>query len=67
MVTYPDPRKGPVDRTPPTGRLTVTPGQSTAGLGICFRLQGSWRVYAELRWRRSASREADTWRTRSRD
>jgi len=24
MVTQPDPRKGPVDRTPPTGRLTVT-------------------------------------------
>ncbi len=24
MVTHPDPRKGPVDRTPPTGRLTVT-------------------------------------------
>ena len=29
MVTQPDPRKGPVDRTPPTGRLTVVepPGQ----------------------------------------
>ena len=26
MVTHPDPRKGPVDRTPPIGRLTVTPG-----------------------------------------
>ena len=24
MVTHRDPRKGPVDRTPPTGRLTVT-------------------------------------------
>ena len=24
MVTHPDSRKGPVDRTPPTGRLTVT-------------------------------------------
>ena len=28
MTTHPDPRKGPVDRTPPTGRLTVTyPGR----------------------------------------
>ena len=25
MTIHPDPRKGPVDRTPPTGRLTVTP------------------------------------------
>lgn len=25
MAIHPDPRKGPVDRTPPTGRLTVTP------------------------------------------
>ena len=24
MVTHPDSRKGPVDRTPPIGRLTVT-------------------------------------------
>jgi len=24
MATQPDTRKGPVDRTPPTGRLTVT-------------------------------------------
>ncbi|MCU1486617.1 MAG: hypothetical protein JWN67_3363 [Actinomycetia bacterium] len=24
MVTQPDPRKGPVDRIPPIGRLTVT-------------------------------------------
>jgi len=24
MATHPDPRKGPVDKTPPTGRLTVT-------------------------------------------
>ena len=23
MATHPDTRKGPVDRTPPTGRLTV--------------------------------------------
>ena len=28
MAIHPDPRKGPVDRTPPTGRLTVTPGGS---------------------------------------
>src|SRR6202035_6067006 len=26
MTTHPDTRKGPVDRTPPTGRLTVTIG-----------------------------------------
>ena len=26
MVTHPDSRKGPVDRTPPIGRLIVTPG-----------------------------------------
>ena len=25
MATQPESRKGPVDRTPPTGRLTVTP------------------------------------------
>ena len=31
MVTHPDPRKGPVDRTPPTGRLTVTHRANLAG------------------------------------
>jgi hypothetical protein len=29
MVTHPEPRKGPVDRIPPTGRLTVTPASAT--------------------------------------
>ena len=38
------PRKGPVDRTPPTGRLTVTHTEGRGGLCSRFRLQGSWQV-----------------------
>ena len=34
MVTHPDPRKGPVDRTPPIGRLTVT--HSPAGCTCAY-------------------------------
>ncbi len=49
MVTQPESRKGPVDRTPPTGRLTVTHTDRRWGLCFCFRLQASWRVSAELR------------------
>ena len=44
MVTHPDPRKGPVDRTPPIGRLTVTHTEGRWGLCSRFRLQGSWQV-----------------------
>jgi len=48
MVTHPDSRKGPVDRTPPIGRLTVTHlGGARARVGLLFRLQGSWRVSVE--------------------
>ncbi len=47
MVTHPDPRKGPVDRTPPIGRLTVTHTEGRWGLCFCFRLQVSWQVSAE--------------------
>ena len=35
MVTHPDPRKGPVDRTPPIGRLTVTHPPGTGELAVC--------------------------------
>jgi len=35
MVTHPDSRKGPVDRTPPTGQLTVTHADKRWG-AHCF-------------------------------
>lgn len=37
MVTHPDARKGPVDRTPPTGRLTVTTGRDSRGTQLDLR------------------------------
>ena len=47
MVTHPDPRKGPVDRTPPIGRLTVTHTERRWGLCSCSHLRGNRRVSAE--------------------
>ncbi len=47
MATQPESRKGPVDRTPPTGWLTVTHTDRRWGLCFCFRLQASWQVSAE--------------------
>ena len=40
MVTHPDPRKGPVDRTPPTGRLTVTHTERPWGVVLLFPPSG---------------------------
>ena len=66
MVTHPESRKGPVDRTPPTGRLTVTHTDWRWGLCFCFRLQGSWRVSGEQLSTQVTLFQADTWRTRRR-
>jgi len=53
MVTHPDPRKGPVDRTPPIGRLTVTHNERHRGqvdqTEAFAEVAGFWRAFGPRR------------------